>query len=196
MINDNTSLIKQLQKGNQLAFTNLYDQYSKQLYRNIIRLVKDEEIAKELLRDLFMKIWEIRENLDPDKSFKSFLYKVAENLVYGYFRKVAKNQRMIDRLIYVSTELDSNAEDKLITKESHALLNNAIENLSPQRKRIYKLCKFEGKSYKEVSDELGITTAAVNSQIILANKAIKQYFSLNQDIAVLLIVGEMMRHLN
>ena len=188
-------LVNQLVQGNQLAFTKLYDQYSKQLYRNIFRMVKDEDVAQELLQDLFMKIWEIRENIDPGKSFKSFLYKVAENLVYGHFRKVAKDARMLDRLILVSTELYSSAEDLMIKRESHELLNLAIEQLSPQRKRIYKLCKFEGKSYKEVSQELGITTAAVNSQIILANKAIRQYFYLNKNIAVLLVVSEMIRHI-
>ena len=191
---DKVILIKQLQEGNQLAFINLYDQYSKQLYRNIFRMVKDEDVAQELLQDLFMKIWEIRENIDPDKSFKSFLYKVAENLVYGHFRKVAKDARLLDKLILVSTELYSSAEDLMIRKESHELLNLAIEKLSPQRKRIYKLCKFDGKSYKEVSQELGITTAAVNNQIILANKAIRQYFYLNKDITVLLIVSELIRH--
>lgn len=188
-------LVRCLKDGNQLAFTQLYDLFSKPLYRNISRLIKDEDIAKELLQDLFLKIWEIRETIDPDKSFKSFIYKVAENLVFGHFRKLSKEQRILDGLILVSTEHDTNAEDVIITKESHAFLHKAIENLSPQRKRIYKLCKFEGKSYKEVSQELGITTAAVNNQIILANKAIKQYFHLNQDLAVLFFVGELMRHL-
>ncbi|MEB0261815.1 sigma-70 family RNA polymerase sigma factor [Mucilaginibacter sp. 10I4] len=188
-------LILQLQQGGEQAFTILYDQYSKQLYRNILRLVKDEDIAQELLQDLFLKIWESRENINPEKSFKSFLYKVAENLVYGYFRKIAKENRLIAKLVISYVDFDTNAEEAMISKENHDLLKKAIANLSPQRKQIYTLCKLEGKSYEEVSNELGISTSTIRNQIVKANKAFKQYFSLNQDLVIILLTSQILRHL-
>lgn len=183
-------LIHQLQQGSEQAFTILYDKYSKQLYRNILHLVKDEEIAQELLQDLFLKIWESRENINPEKSFKSFLYKVAENLVYAHFRKSAKDNRLIAKLVISYVDFDTNAEEALISKENNYLLKKAIENLPPQRKRIFTLCRLEGKSYEEVSDELGISTSTVSNHIVKANKTVKQYFLLNQDMAVLFIASQ------
>jgi RNA polymerase sigma-70 factor (family 1) len=188
-------LVEQLRQGSEGAFTFLYDKYSNQLYRNICRLVRDEEIAQELLQDLFMTIWKDREKLNPEKSFKPYLYKVAENLVYAYFRQIAKNKRLIDRLILSAVEFDSNAEDIMIAKENHELLKKAIENLSPQRKQIYMLCKLEGKSYEEVSKELSISTSTIRDHIVKANKTVRQYFHSNQDLAVIIITAHFLNHL-
>ncbi|MHB8205905.1 RNA polymerase sigma factor [Mucilaginibacter sp.] len=198
MASDNENLelvLRQLQQGSEEAFTLLYDKYSKQLYRNILRLVKDEDIAEELLQDLFLRIWESRENITPEKSFKSFLYKVAENLVYGHFRKIAKDNRLIAKLVISYNDVETNAEDVMISKENQDLLHKAIAHLPPQRKQVYMLCKLEGKSYEEVSNELGISTSTVRNQIVKANKAVKQYFVLNQDIAIILITSHILRHL-
>jgi RNA polymerase sigma-70 factor (family 1) len=190
MASDNenlTLLIQQLQNGSEHAFSLLYDKFSQPLYRNISRLVKDEDIAKELLQDLFLKIWESREHIDLGKSFKSFLYKVAENIVYGHFRRVAKDQRMIAQLITASVDFDDNAEEAIISAETHDLLKRAIESLSPQRKQIFTLCKLEGKSYDEVSNTLGISNSTIRDHMVKANKAIRAYFLQHQDMAVIMI---------
>jgi len=146
-----TLLLQQLQQGSEQAFTLLYDQYSKQIYRNILRLVKDQDIAQELLQDLFLKVWERREAIQVEGSFKSFLYKVSENLVYKHFRKIAQDNRLVEKLITSSAHLDTNIEDLIVSRETHDLLKKAIDNLSPQRKQIYIACKLEGKSHEEVS---------------------------------------------
>jgi RNA polymerase sigma-70 factor (ECF subfamily) len=183
-------LIHQLNQGSEQAFTLLYDKYSKQLYRNILRLVKDEDIAQELLQDLFLKIWVNRWNINPDKSFKSYLYKIAENLVYTYFGKIAKDNRLIAKLVISYVDFDNNAEEAIIYQENHDLLKKAITSLSPQRKQVFTLCKLEGRSYEEVSKELGISASTIRDHIVKANKAVKQYFLLNQDVAVLFIISQ------
>lgn len=188
------NLIDQLQQGNGSAFSALYDMYSKPLYRNLLRLVKDEDVAQELLQDLFMKIWEIRERIEPEKSFKSFLYKIAENLAYAHFRQIAKNERLIAKLIISSVEFVTNAEDTIIVKENHALLQRAISSLSPQAKQVYTLCKLEGKSYEEVSQQLGISHKTISGHIVKANKDVKRFFLLNSETAVVLIVINLLTH--
>ncbi|WP_179414598.1 RNA polymerase sigma factor [Mucilaginibacter sp. E4BP6] len=188
-------LVEQLQQGNEAAFTALYDLFSKPLYRNMLRLVKDEAIAEELLQDLFMKIWESRETISVEGSFKSFLYKVAQNLVYGHFRKIAKNNRLVERMISNAVGFDPTAEDVMIRKESHILLRSAIESLSPQRKQVYTLCKLEGKSYEEAGHELGVSPSTIRDHIVKGNKAVKRYLDLNRDIAVLFITIQLLDHL-
>ncbi len=197
MTSDNENLnllIQQLQQGSERAFTILYDKFSKQLYRNILRLVKDEFIAQEILQDLFLKIWEYRHNIKIEGSFKSFLYKVAENLVFMYFRKVAKDNRLIENLIVANIEFDINAEEIIISREDRELLHAAIAKLSPQRKQVYTLCKLEGKSYEEVSIELGISASTIRDHIVKANKALKQYLQLNNGISILLIIEQIILH--
>jgi RNA polymerase sigma-70 factor (family 1) len=188
-------LLQQLQEGSEQAFTVLYDKFSKPLYRNILRLVKDEDIARELLQDLFLKIWERREKIGLDGSFKSLLYKIAENIVYSYFRKVAKDNRLMDKMISSYVDFDTNAEEMIMTKETNAMLYKAIERLPAQRQQVYILCKLQGKSHEEVSNLLGISTSTINNQIVKANKTMKEYFNLNRELAIFIIASELAKHL-
>jgi len=189
-----TVLVKELSDGSERAFTDLYDLYSKQLYRNLLRLVKDEDIARELLQDLFLKVWEKRDTLNTDMSFKSLLYKIGANLAYMHFRNVAQDARLIDQLVISSLAFSGNAEEKLISKENHGILKQAIENLPLKRKQVYTMCKLDGKSYEEVSSELGISTSTISNHIVKANKAVKEYFLANQEMAVLIIASQILMH--
>ena len=186
---DITLLLNQLRNGSEQAFSKIYDLYSKPLYRNILYLVKDEDIAQEILQDLFLKLWLKRERIDPEKKWLSYLYESANRMVIDHFRKVAKDQRMINHLILTTVDHVTNAEDKLIDKETHALLAKAIEHLPPQRKLVFKLCKMEGKSHKEVAELLGISTHTISNQIKAANKSLKEFFLLDNSLAVLFIAS-------
>jgi DNA-directed RNA polymerase specialized sigma24 family protein len=63
-------LLTRLQSGDEKAFEQLYHIYSLQIFKKLLSLVKQEEIAKELLQDVFLRIWEKRESIDPEKSFR------------------------------------------------------------------------------------------------------------------------------
>ncbi|NHA02499.1 sigma-70 family RNA polymerase sigma factor [Mucilaginibacter sp. HC2] len=180
-------LLHQLQQGSELAFSKIYDHFSKPLYRNILFLVKDEEIAQELLQELFLTIWIKREQIDPDKKISAFLYKTANWLVLKHFRKIAQDKRLINHLIITTVDHVTPTEDIIIDKEIHDLLARAIENLPPQRKKVFKLCKFEGKSYQEAGELLGISTETIRNQIVAANKSVKEFFLLHNDVAILFI---------
>ncbi len=186
-----TFLLQQLRQGSEQAFTLLYDQYSKPLYKNILYLVKDEDIAQELLQDLFLKIWEIRQTIKQEGSFKSFLYKVAENMVYMHFRKTAKDNNLIAQLVMSYVDYEAPSEDTFLSEQNYELLKQAIQNLSPQRKLIYILCKFKGKSYEEVSNELGISISTIRDHIVKGNKTVKQFFFHNKDIAIVFIASQL-----
>ena len=177
-------LLEQLRSGSEAAFTKVYRLYSAQLFKKILRMVYDEDIAKELLQDLFMKIWEGREKIDPSRSFKSFLYAVGINLVYDYFRKTAKKNVMIARLISTAVEQYTHTEEGIIEKENMDIINSAVQKLPPQRKRVFVLCKLEGKSYAEVSKELNISSSTIHDHMVKANCLIRKYLQNHPDMAI------------
>lgn len=186
------TLLLQLKQGNEPAFNKLYLSYSKLLYKKIRRLVKDESVADEVLQDLFLKVWEKRVQIDPAQSFVSFLYTVANNLVYDYFRKVAKDKRLQARLLINAVDYYMQTEEALIGKETSTMIQQAIDNLSEARKKVFILCKIEGKSYQEVADILGISVATVNSHMVYAIRFIKEYLYKNQNISTLIVVSAML----
>lgn len=184
-----TFLLQQLKQGDERAFSKIYDHFSKQLYRKILRLVNDDEVAQELLQELFLKVWIKRENINPEQSFWPYLYDIAKYLVYNHYRKVAYNKRLLEHLTVTTEPHVTNAEDIMINKETHDLLIQAIEHLPPQRKQVFKLCKFEGKSYQEVAELLGISTSTISNQIVAANKSVKEFFLLKNNLVLLFIIS-------
>lgn len=180
-------LLIRLKHGDEQAFNALYKIYSKPLYLRILRMVKDQYVADELLQELFIKLWDNRQKLDAEKSFKSFMYTVAQNLVYNYFRKLASDNTLIQSLLLRGTEQYLSGEQILENKQSSELLNDAINQLSPQRKLVFNLCKIEGKSYEETSQIMGISIATVNSHMTQSLQFIRSYLLKRQDVALLLI---------
>lgn len=182
-------LLQELSAGNQHAFETLYNHYSPKIYLNLKKLTKDEEIAKELLQDLFLKIWDKRSDLDPAKSFRSYLFKIAENMVMDFFRKAKRDKKLLDKLIDITADFGPDMEEILISKENEELLQQAIDALPPQRKKVFVLCKLEGKSYEEVSKLLGISTSTISDHIVKATKSIHTHFTISGEITVILIAS-------
>jgi hypothetical protein len=82
-------------------------------------MVKSVEISEEILQDLFVKVWIKRENLDSEKSFRSYLFKVSENLVYDFFRKAALNKKLESCLVSVAVPTTSPVEQHIYYKEGN-----------------------------------------------------------------------------
>src|SRR5690606_5669835 len=117
---------------------------------SLLHLLKSDILVEEVLQDVFLKIWEQRASIDPTRSFKAYLYRIAENRVYDFFRKAAKERGILQEIIAANSELYTHVEEALLRKENSELLNDVLARLPYQRKRIFVACKLEGKSYKEV----------------------------------------------
>jgi len=179
-------LLSRLQSGDEAAFEQLYRIYSLRIFKRLLRLVKQEEIAKELLQDVFLRIWEKRASIDPDKLFRPYLYRIAQNLVTDLFRRAAYDRKLLDHLITATTELYNPIEDSTNLKDGAAILQQAIDSLPPQRRKIYMLCKMEGKSYEEVSAMLGISTSTISDHIVKGTRSLKIYFASNEMALIIL----------
>jgi RNA polymerase sigma-70 factor (ECF subfamily) len=163
-------------EGNEHAFEKIYQLYSPRLFGKLLKLVKSDVHAGEILQDVFVKLWEHRKFIDPEKSFRSFLFKIAENKVYDFFRKAARAKNMESQLIALSSANYVVIEEFRSGDENLALLQKAIESLPPQRQQVFQLCKLEGKSYKEVSELMGISVSTISDHIVKGTKSIREYF--------------------
>ncbi|TCD01291.1 RNA polymerase sigma factor [Pedobacter psychroterrae] len=183
--NDHDLMVR-LKSGDREAFATLYKLYAEQIFRRLMRLVKQESIAEELLQDVFMRIWENLENIDLEKPFGAYLYRIAQNLVTDLFRRAAYEKQLLDYLIAGMTELYNPVEESEHKAEVKHLLQQAIDTLPTQRRKVYILCKLEGKSYVEVSQLLGISVSTISDHIVKASKTLKNYAT-NRKISIVLI---------
>lgn len=167
-------LLIALKSGERVAFEKIYQTYSPRIFLSILKMVKSVDDAQEILQDVFIKVWEKRELIDPEQSFKSYLFQISRFTVYNFIRKVNLDKKLKAYLCLENSELYTHIEENIACKENDQFIMNAIEELPNQRKQIYKLCKIEGKSYAEVSMQLGISSSTINDHIVKATKFLKQ----------------------
>lgn len=175
LINSNEKdLLSLFSEGDQDAFEKIYRLYSPRLFGFLLKLVKSEEHATELLQEIFIKIWNGRSKFDPKQSFRPYLFRVAENTVYDFFRKVARERKLREELIKINEEIYSHVEEACFTKENQLFLQNVIDTLPPKRRQVFRLIKMEDYSYEEVSVLLNISISTISDHIVKANKFVEE----------------------
>lgn len=180
-------LLNQLSQGDEPSFNALYKAYSRPLFLRVVNMIKSEDDAQEIIQELFIKLWQNRETIGTIKSFQSYIFTIANNLVYNYFRKINHNQALIQRLLLNAADHYLDGQELLENKEAAEIFQKAIHQLPPQCKQVFQLCKIEGKSHKEVAQLMGISMPTVNSHMTVAVKSIREYILKNQDVAILLV---------
>ena len=175
LVIDEKELLFLLKQGHVTAFEEIYKLYSSRLFGNIYKVVKSKSTAQEILQEVFIKVWNNRTGIDPKSSFRAYIFRIAENNVCDFFRNASRIKKMHSHIHVIASKHYEHIEEFLLSKENNALLHTAINSLPPQRQLVFRLCKLEGKSYHEVSQQLGITVSTVSDHIVKANKAIRDY---------------------
>ncbi len=171
LLNDENEKLRNLSGGSEIAFEAIYNHYSPVLYKKIIYIIKDEIIAQEILQEVFIIVWEKRAAIDTTRCFSAYLSCIVLNKCYDYFRRCSKEKKLNSKLSKDGDYLS--VEDKLISKENSLLFSKVIQLLPPKRRLIFSLCKLEGKTYDDVSQQLGISPSTISDHIVKANHFIK-----------------------
>lgn len=179
------NLVDLLQKGNVAAFDSLFEVYSPKLFGFANKYFQNTIDSEELVQEVFVKVWENRKSLKSEHSFKSYLFTIALNQVRKHFNKKAVSLRYLESLQY-ETEL---TENPLLTANNYesvlSQINQLIEQMPPRRQEIFRKSKLEGKSSKEVAEELNITAGTVDNQVSEALRFIRSRLN-NENMALLL----------
>ena len=164
-------LVKLLQRGNAEAFDSLFEVYSSKLFGFAFKYFRNETDAEELVQDVFVKVWENRQTLKSEHSFKSYLFTIALNQIRKYFNKKAASLRYLESL-----QSDTFSSEQANTDNFEAALqklNLIIDQMPARRREIFIKSKLEGKSSKEVATELNISPGTVDNQVSEALKFIR-----------------------
>ena len=185
---DEIELIKRLQQSDSEAFLALYDRYHLIVYHWSLKIVKMPTHAEDIVQDVFLKIWQIRDRLNPHQSFPAFIYRICRNKAFTLIKKIASDERLQTQVMHQLKNVVESAENRVLWHEYEALLSKAVGKLPTQRQKVFKLCRQEGKSYEEVANELGISRNTVKEHMVMAVKNIKEHFYQYGDISFLLIL--------
>lgn len=176
----NEYILRKVIQGDQMAFAELYNHYKIPAIKFCVSLVKDEEEAENMIHDVFIKIWEKRNQINPDLNFNSYLFTCLRNLAFDYFKKMEKSQFLKQQYMDRMEEMHNGATDAEEAKI--VLLRAGIDALSEKRKQILKLNVEEGKSYQEIAELMRISKNTVKNQLVKA----KQFLRERVDLAAVL----------
>ncbi|MCE4565881.1 RNA polymerase sigma-70 factor [Maribellus sp. CM-23] len=154
-------LCEALKLGEIKAFDALYYIYHKKLFAFVYKFLKNWHDTEDLVQKVFVIIWEKRRNINPEKSFNSYLFTIARNEVYDWLKKKALTEYCDAYLLGDITQDDENIETKKIVEIVYSL----IKKIPERRRQIFLLNREEGLSYKQIAVKLNISENTVDTQI-------------------------------
>ena len=166
-------LVQELRQGNTKAFEELYLLYHARLYHFCLKTIRNAQEAEDLVQEVFMAIWENRENLDEDKSFGGFIFRIVRNKLLN---RIKQN---LSRQVYLEYVLKENQDQHDLRKEIEArefidLLSKMIQTLPERTKEVFLLSRNEGLTYQEIAQRLDISENVVDHEIRKALKLIRE----------------------
>ena len=172
-------LIKQAKEGKQIAFTKLYEKYNRIIYSTIFNIVHNKDVADDLISVTFTKAFLKIDSYVNHISFEMWLKTIAINSSIDYIRHTKKEKHDYeldkeDNYLQVSDSADCSPEDDYIYHETSDRLSDALGRLRFKYKHILNLRTVQNLSYKQISEQLGISESQVKSRLNKAREKLKQ----------------------
>lgn len=180
-------LIILLQQNEEGALRPLYEMHLRPLHYFIVRIAKSRQLAEDVIQDVFIKIWETRSQIDPERPFKTYLYTIAKRHLLNLLKRATHETFIIEEIGKYATQTENTTDLQIEYSEHNVLLNEAIEKLPEQCKAVFLRCKMQGMTYKQTAEELGIAEGTVHSQMVKALRMIREYISFKNAILLLLV---------
>jgi RNA polymerase sigma-70 factor (family 1) len=168
-------LLTRLKAGDQESLSTLYNLYSDQLIYYVQRSAKSPFLAEDVVHDTFLKIWQYRDQLDPSKPIRPYLFVIAKRTLLNFIKRARHEDQIIAEIKKYALQEDQSTQRLLEYNESSKLINEAIESLSDQVKKTFIHCKVQGMSYKQAAEVLRITESTVNKHMSRALQLIRDY---------------------
>ncbi len=167
-------LLNKLKNGERSAYKYLFSEYYSWLCNYVFNLTKNKSLSEDLVQEIFMNLWEKREQLNIKSSIKNYLFKSCHNQFLQYVRK---EKVRIDFLNSVRWEVlfeSYDNESQRLHEEKLEKLNSLINELPPRCKEIFVKSKLQKKKYREIASELNISIKTVENQMSKALHFLKE----------------------
>ena len=181
-------LLTELKNGSFHAFERLYNMYSGKLYNFIMRISSGNQyMAEEVVQSAFIRVWEVRERVEPESSFISFLCTIAKNLLMNMYQRQTVEYVYNEYLKNTGVDRDSQTEESIDLRFLNEYIDSLAEELPAQRKKIFILSKRQNYTNKEIAEMMGISESTVATQLSLAVKFMREQLMKHYDKIVALL---------
>jgi len=176
------TLIDSALSGDQSAYKGLMERHRQAIFHIILKIVRDREIAADLMQETFMKAFASLATYRSEFKFSTWLYRIAANTAIDHLRKQRMKMLSIDSppesadgpIAIEVADNSYNPENDLINREQRFSINEAIEAL-PEKYRVVIIYRHrDDKSYDEIADALSLPVGTVKARIFRARELLKK----------------------
>lgn len=169
---DDKELFLKLQVSDERAFQTLFKKYYSAMCSFARQFLFDSEMAEETVQEIFVKIWEKREQLNIETSVKHYLFRSVRNHCLNLLQHEKIKKQYASKILEANhAEIDP--EQYFIEVDLLKRIERSIDSLPPKRKEIFRLSREQGMKYKEIADTLNISIKTVEAQMGLALKHLR-----------------------
>ena len=160
-------VLQRLKNGDEGAFDTVFWSYNSHVFHFIDSLLYDKTLAEDFTQNVFLKIWERRESINPEDSFESYLFTIARNMVYKESEKRLLSERFLE-YIGNQQDFDGQLEAKIDAESLREYVDELVEQMPPSIRNIYYLSRKQHLTNKEIAKQLSISEKTVETQLYRA----------------------------
>lgn len=186
-IQNEAELIRELKLGSKRAFDTIYMMYFKRLYAYCLKFTKSEEDAEEIVHDVFLRLWKMRQEIRQEETLRSLLFIISKSYLIKSFHKCINSQIFEDYLDYKDHISGDDITDYELEYEDYLKkVRREMDKLPETQKQVIELSKMKQLSIKEIAEYLSISEQTVRNQLSLGLKSLK--LLIEKDIVILLLI--------
>ena len=179
-MSEEKDLLQGLRNGDTKAFRELFTVYYRPLIAFARSIVMDHEASKDIIQEVFVRIWENRKNLDIHTSLRAFLFTCVRNSSIDYIRQQKRfsglEKELLEMLSGTGYENNSQPEalNSIIYNETCDLIDSAIDILPEQCRKVFIMSRYHGLKHKQIAEKLNVSPKTVEAHIYAALKFIRE----------------------
>lgn len=185
---DMRECFQNLARGDGGAFEIIFEFYKKRVFGVALKMLKSETEAEEIVQDVFLSVWLAKAKLGNINDPEAYLFTITYNTIYAHLKKTSRNQQLLNTIIHHLTQIQNTTDETIAAHETDRLINEAIQQLPPQQRTIYKLCKQEGLSYDEIAERMHLSRNTVRNHLAEAMKTIRTFLKKAAMLFMLLLI--------
>lgn len=174
MLASETDLLEAIREGDETAFEMIFKEYYQNLCRYANSFLSDREEAEEVVQASFITIWEKRNILQINASFKAYLYQAIRNRCLNVIKHEKVKQQHAQHQVVMMSKHDEATADTVLSNELEKKIYLAMQALPEQCRLVFKLSRFEELKNQEIADQLNISVKTVENQIGKALKIMRE----------------------
>ena len=172
---------RDLRNSDRSSFAELFDATYNPLIRYAMYIVHDQDAAADILQDVFLKLWFIRRDIDPERSLRALMYQMVRNYALNHERQRKRHASEEVEADHPSVRFDILADEKLDAEVLQANIRYWIDSMPTRRREAFILSRYEGFSHDEIATLMGLAPKTVNNHIVLALQHIRSHLKEFQD---------------